>query len=116
MAFQYSDYVALPSNWDRQKYGPLDVTAVFYTQADLNYYCDRSKTTGVSTYWYENGKGKAPAYPYPGQIVSLVTGTDNKDIKIFMLIPNNLTDGSLPSSSTTYTAKRINDIDDGELT
>ena len=66
---EYQNYSSLGVNLNRQKYGPLDISSVFATQADLNYYLSKgTKTTGVSPYWL----GVVP-YPYEGQIVALIT-------------------------------------------
>ena len=38
MAFEYQNFASLSVNLNRQKYGPLDISNVFTSQADLNYY------------------------------------------------------------------------------
>ena len=46
MAFTYQGFATLGVNLNRQKYGPLDVSTVFISVADLTYYT--SKGTIVS--------------------------------------------------------------------
>ena len=66
---QYQNYSSLGVNLNRQKYGPLDISSVFASQADLTYYLAKGAVTAnVSAYWL----GVVP-YPYEGQIVALVT-------------------------------------------
>lgn len=68
MAFEYQNFASLSVNLNRQKYGPLDISNVFTSQADLNYYLSKgAQTEGVSQYWLD-----VVPYPYAGQIVSLV--------------------------------------------
>lgn len=69
MAFEYQNFASLSVNLNRQKYGPLDISNVFTSQADLNYYLSKgANKEGVSQYWLD-----VVPYPYAGQIVSLVT-------------------------------------------
>ena len=73
MAFDYQGFASLGVNLNRQKYGPLDISQVFNSQADLNYYISKGTiTTGVSEYWYKSADEKVVPYPYSGQIVALV--------------------------------------------
>lgn len=68
MSFEYQGFATLGVNLNRQKYGPLDISSVFSSQADLDYYLSKGAITdGVSDYW----KDTVP-YPYAGQIVALV--------------------------------------------
>lgn len=68
MAFEYQNFASLSVNLNRQKYGPLDISNVFTSQADLNYYLSKgANKEGVSQYWLD-----VVPYPYAGQIVSLV--------------------------------------------
>ena len=68
MAFEYQNFASLSVNLNRQKYGPLDISNVFTSQADLNYYLSKgAQKEGVSQYWLD-----VVPYPYAGQIVSLV--------------------------------------------
>lgn len=82
-----SRYVAKSSlsvNLNRQQYGPLDVSQVFYSEADLDYYQHVIESGDtVDEYWQS-----VTPYPYPGQIVSLVDGTT---VKVYMLVPNSTT-------------------------
>lgn len=63
MAMEYQGFATLGVNLNRQKYGPLDVSSVFTSTADLTYY--RTKGTviqeGLADYW----KAIVP-YPYEG--------------------------------------------------
>ena len=87
MALEYQGYATLGVNLNRQKYGPLDVSTVFISVADLNYYISKGTVVSdeVSSYW----KNIVP-YPYAGQVVSLVIG---KDVSVYKLVENE--DGSL---------------------
>lgn len=68
MAFEYQNFASLSVNLNRQKYGPLDISNVFTSQADLNYYLSKgAQKESVSQYWLD-----VVPYPYAGQIVSLV--------------------------------------------
>ena len=71
MAFKYQNFFVLPQNTYREKYGPTDISNVFLTEADLNYYITRgaSGKEGVSEYW-----AALTPYPYEGQVVALVSG------------------------------------------
>ena len=86
-------YASLGVNLTRQQYGPLDVSQVFYSIADLQHYCDRSITSNVDAYWMDK-----VVYPYPGQIVSVVT--DN-GCKVYVLVPTRFTDSSNKADSNT---------------
>ena len=69
--FEYQGFATLGVNLNRQKYGPLDISNVFTSLADLNYYLSKGALTeGVSEYWT-----KTVPYPYPGQYVALVDNT-----------------------------------------
>ena len=64
---EYQNYATLGVNLNRQKYGPLDISTVFNSQADLDYYLSKgSKKANVSEYWLS-----AVPYPYEGQILAL---------------------------------------------
>lgn len=82
MAMEYQGFATLGVNLNRQKYGPLDVSTVFISVADLNYYISKGTvvTSEVSSYW----KNIVP-YPYAGQVVSLVVG---KDVSVYKLVEN----------------------------
>lgn len=68
MAFEYQGFATLGVNLNRQKYGPLDISAVFTSAADFNYYISKgTQTEGVSEYW----KAVIP-YPYAGQVLATV--------------------------------------------
>lgn len=69
--FEYQGFATLGVNLNRQKYGPLDISNVFTSQADLNYYLSKGASTeGVSDYW----KNTVP-YPYAGQYIALINNT-----------------------------------------
>jgi hypothetical protein len=73
MAMQYQNYASLGVNLNRQKYGPLDISNVFTSAADLKYYLTKGAyTEGVSEYWYKNAIDKTVPYPYEGQVLATV--------------------------------------------
>ena len=75
MAFEYQNFATLSINLNRQKYGPLDISNVFSTQADLDYYLSKGAITeGVSEYWYKDANNKIVPYPYEGQVITTVIG------------------------------------------
>lgn len=82
MAMEYQGFATLGVNLNRQKYGPLDVSSVFISVADLNYYTSKGTVVSdeVSSYW----KNIVP-YPYAGQMVSLVV---DKDVFVYKLVEN----------------------------
>mgnify|MGYP006969161847 FL=1 len=82
MAFEYQGFATLGVNLNRQKYGPLDVSTVFISVADLNYYASKGTvvSSAVSDYWK-----KVVPYPYAGQIVSLVV---DKTVTVYKLVEN----------------------------
>ncbi len=82
MAFEYQGYATLGVNLNRQKYGPLDVSTVFTSVADLTYYTSKGsvKMEGLSNYW-----NTIVPYPYAGQIVALVV---NKNVSVYKLVEN----------------------------
>lgn len=85
MAFEYQGFATLGVNLNRQKYGPLDISQVFTSQADLNYYTSKGAiATGVSAYWLDT-----VPYPYAGQIVALVA-----DGEVSILYLSEKTDGT----------------------
>lgn len=66
MAFEYQNFASLGVNLNRQAYGPLDISNVFSSRADLDYYLSKgAKKDGVSPYWL-----KVVPYPYEGQIIA----------------------------------------------
>lgn len=82
MAMEYQGFATLGVNLNRQKYGPLDVSSVFTSTADLTYYRTKGQTIeeGLSDYW----KAIVP-YPYEGQLVSLV---ENGVVSVLKLVAN----------------------------
>ena len=77
MSFEYQGFATLGVNLNRQKYGPLDISNVFTSLADLNYYISKGAVTeGVSTYWYKSADDKVVPYPYAGQVIALVQMVD----------------------------------------
>lgn len=70
MAFEYQGFATLGVNLNRQKYGPLDISNVFTSQADLDYYLTKGASKdGVSDYWLNT-----VPYPYEGQVLATVIG------------------------------------------
>ena len=68
MAYEYQSFATLGVNLNRQNYGSLDISQVFNSQADLNYYTSKGAVTeGVSQYWLDT-----VPYPYAGQYLALV--------------------------------------------
>ncbi len=83
MAFEYQGFATLGVNLNRQKYGPLDISNVFTSEADLNYYLSKGAITeGVSTYWYKDDVNKVVPYPYEGQVLATVI---NGDVNVYVL-------------------------------
>ena len=73
MAMTYQNFASLGVNLNRQKYGPLDISNVFTSAADLKYYLTKGTfTEGVSEYWYKNANEKIVPYPYEGQVLATV--------------------------------------------
>lgn len=73
MAMTYQNFASLGVNLNRQKYGPLDISNVFTSEADLKYYLTKGTfTTGVSEYWYKSASEKVVPYPYEGQVLATV--------------------------------------------
>lgn len=73
MAMTYQNFASLGVNLNRQKYGPLDISNVFTSAADLQYYLTKGAyTEGVSEYWYKNANEKIVPYPYEGQVLATV--------------------------------------------
>lgn len=73
MAMNYQNFASLGVNLNRQKYGPLDISNVFTSDADLKYYLTKGTfTEGVSEYWYKNANEKIVPYPYEGQVLATV--------------------------------------------
>jgi len=69
----YQNFASLGVNLNRQKYGPLDISNVFTSAADLQYYLTKGTyTEGVSEYWYKNANEKIVPYPYEGQVLATV--------------------------------------------
>ena len=78
--FEYQGFATLGVNLNRQKYGPLDISNVFTSQSDLNYYLSKGASTeGVSDYW----KNTVP-YPYAGQYIALVDN-ETRTVTPYML-------------------------------
>ena len=73
MAMTYQNFASLGVNLNRQKYGPLDISNVFTSAADLKYYLTKGTfTEGVSEYWYKDKDNKVVPYPYEGQVLATV--------------------------------------------
>lgn len=68
MAMTYQNFASLGVNLNRQKYGPLDISNVFTSEADLKYYLTKgSYKENVSDYWLS-----IVPYPYEGQVLATV--------------------------------------------
>ena len=73
MAMTYQKFASLGVNLNRQAYGPLDISNVFTSEADLKYYLTKGTfTEGVSEYWYKSATEKIVPYPYEGQVLATV--------------------------------------------
>ena len=82
MAFEYQGFATLGVNLNRQKYGPLDISNVFTSEADLKYYLTKGTfTEGVSEYWYKSATEKVVPYPYEGQVLATIYD----GVKVFVL-------------------------------
>ena len=82
MAFEYQGFATLGVNLNRQKYGPLDISNVFNSQGDLDYYLSKgTNIENVSEYWYKSETEKVIPYPYAGQIVALV---ENGKVNVYV--------------------------------
>lgn len=79
--FDYQSVASLNVNLNRQKYGPLDLSQVFKSQADLDYY----RSGGVLS--AETATYPQVPYPYAGQVVSLVDNSTGA-VTVFKLVPN----------------------------
>lgn len=85
MAYNYQSFATLGVNLNRQNYGSLDISQVFNSQADLNYYMSKGAIKdGVSKYWLDT-----VPYPYAGQYLALVV-----DGKVSAYILSEKTDGT----------------------
>lgn len=92
--FEYQGFATLGVNLNRQKYGPLDISQVFKTQGDLNYYLSKgTDKTAVSTYWAD-----VVPYPYAGQVVAL--SADGADPRLFVL--KEKADGTFETSEVGF--------------
>ena len=92
--FEYQGFATLGVNLNRQKYGPLDISQVFKTQGDLNYYLSKgADKTAVSSYWQD-----VVPYPYAGQVVAL--SADGADPRLFVL--KEKADGTFETSEVGF--------------
>lgn len=118
MAFEYQGFATLGVNLNRQKYGPLDISTVFTSEADLTYYRTKgaTKLEGLSDYW-----NVIVPYPYAGQIVSLVV---DGAVSVYKLVENveetfDLEElgGSVPEGVATeeYVDGKISELDIPDL-
>lgn len=81
MNYTYQNFASLGVNLNRQSYGSLDISQVFNSRADLNYYISKGTITeGVSEYWQN-----IVPYPYNGQMLALV---DENDVYFYGLKEN----------------------------
>lgn len=80
MAYEYQGFATLGVNLNRQNYGSLDISQVFTSQADLNYYISKGVVTeSVSQYWLDT-----VPYPYAGQYLALVDN-DTRKVTAYIL-------------------------------
>lgn len=78
MAYEYQNFATLGVNLNRQKYGALDISSVFTSEADLGYYLSKgANKTGVSQYWLD-----IVPYPYAGQVIAKVI---NGEVNVYAL-------------------------------
>lgn len=81
MAMTYQNYASLGVNLNRQKYGPLDISNVFTSEADLKYYLTKGAyKEGVSDYWID-----IVPYPYEGQVLATAI---NGSVAVYVLALN----------------------------
>lgn len=114
--FEYQGFATLGVNLNRQKYGPLDVSNVFTSQADLNYYISKgAKKEGVAQYWLDT-----VPYPYAGQYVALVDNA-TRTVQPYILVEKE--DGTFEAAeisgtdtNTTYTLESTEDREKVTLT
>lgn len=120
MAYEYQSFATLGVNLNRQNYGALDISQVFTSQADLDYYLSKgTKTTGVSEYWYKDADTKVVPYPYEGQVIATVF---NKVVKVYVLaldendnfIVQNVGDTSAVEAAIADLEEYIGTIPNGE--
>lgn len=112
--FEYQGFATLGVNLNRQKYGPLDVSNVFTSQADLNYYISKgAQKEGAAQYWLDT-----VPYPYAGQYVALVDNA-TRSVQPYILVEKE--DGTFEAAeisgtdtNTTYTLADSTD-DNGNL-
>lgn len=89
MAYTYQTFASLGVNLNRQKYGALDVSSVFASQADLTYYLSKgTEKTGVSQYWLD-----IVPYPYAGQVIATVI---DGEVSVYVL--KEKTDGTFETA------------------
>lgn len=80
MSYEYRNFASLPVNLNRQAYGSLDISQVFTSQADLDYYISKGAVTeNVSEYWLDT-----VPYPYAGQYLALVNN-DTREVTAYIL-------------------------------
>lgn len=115
MAFEYQGFATLGVNLNRQKYGPLDISNVFNSQGDLDYYLSKgTNIENVSEYWYKSETEKVVPYPYAGQIVALV---ENGKVNVYVLEEKE--DGTFKTAEIGGTVlvddSSIEQSDDGQI-
>lgn len=115
MAFEYQGFATLGVNLNRQKYGPLDISNVFNSQGDLDYYLSKgTNIENVSEYWYKSATEKVVPYPYAGQVVALV---ENGNVNVYVLEEKE--DGTFKTAEIGGTVlvdeSSIEQADDGQI-
>ncbi len=74
MSQEYQNFSSLSLNLNRQKHGPLDISQVFLSREDLDWY----RTNGSAEYTPSDYWSNIVPYPYSGQVVAVITANKNK--------------------------------------
>lgn len=80
----YQTFVSPAVNFNRQQYGPLDVSQLFLSEADLKWYCSNGTDTSAQVSADTTTWKATTIYPYPGQIVAL-RDSETKTVRILKL-------------------------------
>lgn len=99
---KYQGVATLGVNLNRQKYGPLDVSSVLLTLADLNWYIQGSADNAPSGW-----TGGTP-YPYPGQLIVVLE--NNTVYQLYADETSEVVYRPLIDLSSFYTKEETNEI------
>lgn len=99
---KYQGVATLGVNLNRQKYGPLDVSSVLLTLADLNWYVQGSADNAPSGW-----TGGTP-YPYPGQLIVVLE--NNTVYQLYADETSEVVYRPLIDLSSFYTKEETNEI------